>query len=270
MGDNTRLRRRWTNAEVVVFPTAILAEQLSPTALRLWIALAQFANDERQCWPSRRRLLEMMPPSTARSTLRRARAELEAAHLLDVEVRTDARTGRNTTPLYTLFVPVEEGGDTAPGEGGETVPPVGGETAPPKNLTKEPEQKEEVVDEVRVVFDAWVDATGKDSGRTRLDEKRRRTIGRALEAHPIEDVLDAVVGWRHDAFYCGENDRGRPFNDLGLLLRDAEHVERFRDMARREATTVEPVNPNERRDSDGVLTHRFYSGTGWTTASPGK
>ena len=264
MGDNTRLRRRWTNAEVVVFPTAILSEQLSPTALRLWIALAQFANDERQCWPSRRRLLEMMPPSTARSTLRRARAELEAAHLLDVEVRTDARTGRNTTPLYTLFVPVGEGGDTAPGEGGETVPPVGGETAPPKNLTKEPEQKEEVVDEVRVVFDAWVDATGKDSGRTRLDEKRRRTIGRALEAHPIEDVLDAVVGWRHDAFYCGENDRGRAFNDLGLLLRDAEHVERFRDMARREATTVEPVNPNERRDADGNVTHRHSMGTGWS------
>jgi len=263
MTDGTRLRRRWTNAEVVVFPTAILAEQLSPTALRLWIALAQFANDERQCWPSRRRLLEMMPPSTARSTLRRARAELEAAHLLDVEVRTDERTGRNTTPLYTLFVPVGEGGDTAPGEGGETVPPVGGETAPPKNLTKEPEQKEGVVDEVRVVFDAWVAATGKDSGRTRLDEKRRRTIDRALEAHPIEDVLDAVVGWRHEPFYCGENDRGRTFNDLGLLLRDAEHVERFRDMARREATKVEPVNPNERRDADGNVTHRHSMGSGW-------
>ena len=232
MGDNTRLRRRWTNAEVVVFPTAILAEQLSPTALRLWIALAQFANDERQCWPSRRRLLEMMPPSTARSTLRRARAELEAAHLLDVEVRTDARTGRNTTPLYTLFVPVGEGGDPAPGEGGQTAPPVGGQTAPPKNLTKEPEQKEEVVDEVRIVFNAWVEATDKDSGRTRLDEKRRRTIGRALEAHPIEDVLDAVVGWQNDPFYCGQNDRGRQYNSLDLLLRDAEHIEKFRDMAR--------------------------------------
>ena len=110
-----------------------------------------------------------------------------------------------------------------------------------------------------------MEATGKDPGRTRLDQKRRRTISRALEAHPVEDVLDAVVGWRHEPFYCGENDRGRAFNDLGLLLRDAEHVERFRDLARQEATKVEPVNPNERRNSDGVVTHRWSMGAGWMT-----
>ena len=78
-------------------------------------------------------------------------------------------------------------------------------------------------------------------------------------------LLDAVVGWRHEPFYCGENDRGRAFNDLGLLLRDAEHVERFRDLARQEATKVEPVNPNERRNSDGVVTHRWSMGAGWMT-----
>ena len=72
MNKPSRLRRRWMKNEVVVFPTVVLAERLSPTALRLWIALAQFANDERQCWPSRRRLLEMMPEGTARATLRRA------------------------------------------------------------------------------------------------------------------------------------------------------------------------------------------------------
>ena len=265
MGDATRLRRRWTNAEIVVFPTAILSEQLSPTALRLWIALATFANDDRRCWPSRRRLLEMMPQSTARGTLRRARAELEAANLLEVETRTDERTGRNTTPLYTLLVPVGEGNQTVPPEGDETDPLEGNETAPPMNLTNEPEQLEEV-DEVRVVFDAWVAATGKHPNRTRLDEKRRRIIANALKAHPVEDVLDAVVGWRHDPFYCGENDRGRAFNDLGLLLRDAEHVERFRDLARQQATKIEPPNPNERRDETGKVVARFMMGTGWQDA----
>ena len=257
MPDATRLRRRWTNAEIVVFPTTILSEQLSPTALRLWIALATFANDDRQCWPSRRRLLEMMPQSTARGTLRRARAELQAANLLEVETRTDERTGRNTTPLYTLLVPV--------GEGNQTVPPEGDETAPPMNLTIELEQIEEV-DEVRIVFDAWVKATEKHPTRTRLDDKRRRVIANALKSHPVEDVLDAVVGWRHDPFYCGENNRGRAFNDLGLLLRDAEHVERFRDLARQQATKIQPRNPNERRDSDGVVTHRFHMGSGWHDA----
>ena len=257
------LRRRWTNAEIVVFPTAILAEKLSPTGLRLWIALAQFANDDRQCWPSRRTLAEMLPPRVSLGTIRRARAELEAADLLRVEYRNDERNGRETTPLYTLMIPVGEGGENRRGEGDQNAPHEGGENARPTNLTKEPKQKEKVVDEVRVVFEAWVEATGKHRTRTRLDDKRRRTIKKALKDHPIEDVLDAVVGWQHEPFYCGENDRGRSFNDLGLLLRDAEHVERFRDMAR--AGAIDPpakTDPNVKFDEDGNKM-RFASGTGW-------
>ena len=262
MSDGTRLRRRWTNSEIVVFPTSILAEQLSPTALRLWIALAQFANDERQCWPSRRRLLDMMPPSTAKGTLRRARAELEKANLLEVEYRKDSHTGRDTTPLYTLLVPVGVGDETVPPEGDETEPPRGDETVP-LNLISEPEQKEEVVDNCQTVFAAWVEATGKHPNRTRLDDKRRRIINRALASHPAEDVLDAVVGWQHEPFYCGQNDRNRPFNDLGMLLRDAEHIERFRDLARTAATAAPPVDHGVLRDDDGNITHRHSVGSGW-------
>ena len=264
MANDSRLRRRWTNAEIVVFPTAILAEKLSPTGLRLWIALAQFANDDRQCWPSRRTLAEMLPPGVAPGTIRRARAELEEADLLRVEYRHDERNGRETTPLYTLMVPVGEGDQNRRGEGDDTARPEGDENARPMNLTKEPEQIEEVVDEVRVVFDAWVEATGKHPTRTRLDDKRRRTIKKALDGHPVDDVLDAVVGWQHEPFYCGENDRGRPFNDLGMLLRDAEHVERFRDLARDGAAPVVPsVDPGVLLDDDGNVTHRHSMGTGW-------
>jgi len=262
MNKPSRLRRRWMKNEVVVFPTVVLAERLSPTALRLWIALAQFANDERQCWPSRRRLLEMMPEGTARATLRRARRELESAHLLEVERRTDEKTGRETTSLYTLLIPVGEGDETVPHGEVETGLLRGGRNGPPLNLTNELEQKEEgQTDEIRIIFDTWTESTGRT--RSKLDEKRRRLIRGALDQFPVEDLLDAVVGWKQDPFYCGENDRGRSFNDLGLLLRDAEHVERFRDLARQEATKVEPVNPNERRNSDGVVTHRWSMGMGW-------
>jgi len=134
------------------------------------------------------------------------------------------------------------------------------------NLTNEPHQIEEV-DEVRVVFNAWVKATEKHPTRTRLDDKRRRVITRALAAHPVEDVLDAVVGWRHEPFYCGENDRGRPFNDLGLLLRDAEHVERFRDLVRQQVEKVEARAKADSEkvitDDDGNITFRHYVGSGW-------
>jgi hypothetical protein len=81
------------------------------------------------------------------------------------------------------------------------------------------------------VFDAWKSATGRNGG-TVLDAKRTRLITAALKTYPIEDVLDAVRGWRNDPFHRGENPNGRAYNDLGLLLRDTEHIEKFRDLAR--------------------------------------
>ena len=257
------LRRRWTTNEIVVFPTAILGERLSGTALRLWIALAQFANDERQCWPSRRTLVQMMPDGTARGTLRRARVELERERLLEVEYRKDPATGRETSPLYTLLIPLGEGTEIVPPVGVEMVPPEGDEMVPPMNLTNELDQIEPNGDRpprnknerlTRKVFDTWVEATGREPKRTRLDQKRRRVIVAALKTHLLEDVLDAVTGWKHDPFYRGENDRGKTYNDLGLLLRDAEHIERFRDLARDGATGTPP--PPDPRG-------RFFPGSGW-------
>jgi hypothetical protein len=87
--------------------------------------------------------------------------------------------------------------------------------------------------EVRRVFDAWVESTEK-TGRTQLDKKRQRLIVNALKAYPIEDVLDAVRGWRRSPHHRGENDSGAVYNDLGLLLRNAEKIEHFRDLERGE------------------------------------
>lgn len=80
---------------------------------------------------------------------------------------------------------------------------------------------------VDVVFAAWQESTGRK--RTVLDERRRRLIRKALAVYPLEDVLAAVEGWKHSAHHRGENDRETVYNDLGLLLRNGENVERFRD-----------------------------------------
>ena len=107
MAHGTPMRRRWTTGEIIVLPSVILSERLSPTALRLWIALAQFANDERQCWPSRRTLLKIMPAGTARATLRRARAELEESRVrlyVAVRPRQIAQVSRPSEPLGDMDV----------------------------------------------------------------------------------------------------------------------------------------------------------------------
>lgn len=84
-------------------------------------------------------------------------------------------------------------------------------------------------EQVQHVFDTWVAAAGKN-GRTRLDDRRRRKIVAALAAYPIEDVLAAVVGWRRSPFHMGRNAGRKVHNELTLVLRDAEHIERFRDL----------------------------------------
>ncbi len=248
MTDSTKLRRRWTNNEIVIFPTAILSEKLSPTALRLWIALAQFANDKRQCFPSRRKLLELMPEGTAKTSLRRARAELEKANLLEVEYRKDPRNGRDTTPLYTLLVPVNKGVETVPDEEDNSVPLVGDETVPPINLINKLNKKEEP-NLIEKVFEKWIEATEKHPTRTKLDEKRRSVIRKALKTHSFEDVCDAVVGWKREPFYCVKNDRNAVYNSLNLLLRDADHIEKFRDLER-EATLVDTKPKKPKIDSE--------------------
>ncbi len=85
--------------------------------------------------------------------------------------------------------------------------------------------------DVHVVFDAWREATGKR--KAQLDSKRRRRIELALREYPLDDVVDAVKGWRHSPFHAGRNDRAKAYNELDLLLRDAAHIEQFRDLERR-------------------------------------
>lgn len=84
-------------------------------------------------------------------------------------------------------------------------------------------------DLARVVFDAWAESTGRT--RTVLDQKRRRLIEAMLKVYPVEDLLKAATGWKRSAFHRGENDKGRVYNDLELIFRDAHHVEQFRDYA---------------------------------------
>ena len=242
---------QWDTEDVGLFPTSILSAPLSASALRLWLALAVHANKQGQCWPSRGRILEFFPSSTAPTTIRRARAELEKADLLRVSRQqyisgkrlalTDHPMGRETSSLYTLRMPSRECDPVPPGGRPSALPGESGST-PPGTEKKNNPQEVDAPDPATLVFDTWIEATGR-SGRTQLDKKRLNQIKVALEAYPLDDVLDAVVGWRNDPFYCGHNDRGKTYNDLGLLLRDAEHIERFRDLARTGPTQAPSTTP---------------------------
>jgi hypothetical protein len=81
-------------------------------------------------------------------------------------------------------------------------------------------------DPVRVVFDEWVSVTGRTT-RTVLDGKRERAIDRAIKSHGIDTVLDAIHGWQNSPFHRGDNETGTVYDDVTLILRDAQKIEGF-------------------------------------------
>lgn len=81
------------------------------------------------------------------------------------------------------------------------------------------------------VFQAWLVSTGR-TAKTVLSPKRRRLIQSALRSYSVEDVVAAVEGWRRSKHHRGENAQKTVYNNIELLLRDSEHIEMFRDLAR--------------------------------------
>lgn len=89
----------------------------------------------------------------------------------------------------------------------------------------------ESVSNVSLVFETWKTTAGRN-GNTVLSPKRRNLIRKALKDYPLDDVLDAVKGWRNSPFHAGQNPSRKVWNELELLLRDHQHIEQFRDLER--------------------------------------
>lgn len=105
---------------------------------------------------------------------------------------------------------------------------------------------------VEMVFGYWRRATGHR--RARLDEKRRKTIARALAVgYSVEDLCLAVDGCMASPFHRGHNDRNTVYDSIGLIFRDADHIDKFMRLGARAraATAREEVRREETPSSDG-------------------
>jgi hypothetical protein len=172
--------------------------------------------------------LELLPPGTTERTIQKAKTELIRTGLLSVESR-EAKGGRQTSNLYTLLYHHEgEGEQTDTPEPVQVDTPEDAQAGTPRTNKRNGTIRKE---DVELVFQSWVAVTDR-SGRTRLDDKRRRAITRALTDYPVAEVLEAVAGWENSPFHRGQNDQGKVYDEISLILRDAGQIEKFRDLAR--------------------------------------
>lgn len=96
-------------------------------------------------------------------------------------------------------------------------------------------------EEKQEVFDFWV-RTLKSSARRKpiLDEKRLATIGAAIYDYGVEQCKQAIEGCSLSPFHMGRNKMNKRYDDIELILRDAEHVERFLGIYDAQADEKEP------------------------------
>lgn len=84
------------------------------------------------------------------------------------------------------------------------------------------------------IFHHWQDVM--NSPNAKLDGKRKKTIQKALKNYSVEEVKLAIVGCANTPYNMGENDKGQKYADIGLILRDADHIERFINNAKKYST----------------------------------
>lgn len=79
---------------------------------------------------------------------------------------------------------------------------------------------------VLAVFNHWSIIMGHT--RARMDLKRAQVIReRMRDGYTIEDLCLAIDGCAASAFHMGENDRRQVYDSITLILRDADHVDKF-------------------------------------------
>lgn len=81
-------------------------------------------------------------------------------------------------------------------------------------------------EEIEHIFERWKTTMGHP--RARLDAKRSKAIRAMLAVgYTVEDLELAIFGCSVSPFHQGQNDRGQKYEDIALICRDAEHIDKF-------------------------------------------
>lgn len=94
---------------------------------------------------------------------------------------------------------------------------------PHSNATSASERPAGKREAIGRVFDHWRTTFHHPSAK--LDDKRRRLIGTALETYSEDELCEAIAGYRNSPHHMGQNDRATVYDSIELFLRDAKHID---------------------------------------------
>ena len=101
----------------------------------------------------------------------------------------------------------------------------------------------------RGIFDHWCTVMKKK--KAALDDKRLGTIQKALKlGYSEEDLCSAIEGCAKSSFHMGFNDQSKIYNDIGLILRDAQRIEHFMEINQTTEELTPPKSPSQRKSEE--------------------
>lgn len=138
--------------------------------------------------------------------------------------------------LYPVPEPVPELKQT---ESGEQTPDSCGANAPRPAAqpttgatADQPQDRNGWADKVRQVWDAYRRFHPRASPNLYPGSKEyRQTVARLKDGSSVENLVQAVDGLHRSAWHNGANAERRKWLHFGLVVRDAEHVQKFREVA---------------------------------------
>ena len=82
--------------------------------------------------------------------------------------------------------------------------------------------------EILEVYEHWISVMRPGKKRVpALDEKRRLKVASAIADYGVDDCKLAIDGCSRSDFHMGRNKQKKRYDDLELILRDQDHIERF-------------------------------------------
>jgi hypothetical protein len=100
-------------------------------------------------------------------------------------------------------------------------------------------------DVIPTIFAYWQKVM--NSPNSKLDSKRVDLIRKALKLYEPRQLCEAILGCSRSPHHMGQNDRNTKYNGLGLILRNAEYIDKFIELASQAVVGAETIEQRNAR-----------------------
>lgn len=97
------------------------------------------------------------------------------------------------------------------------------------------------------IFEFWKQICNHKNSK--LDDNRKRIILKALDNYSVDEIKKAITGCKSSEYHQGKNPDGKVYDSLGLILRNAENIERF--------ISYNNTSNNKPTDTSGIKSEIF-------------